>query len=221
MTDRARILVVEDDPYQRGALAEILRREGYETAEADSAESAVELLQGHACDLLVTDYDLGGSTGFWLAHTVARSGRVTSPRALLVTGHDEIAEDAALKVLRKPLDVPRFLLEVKQALTRQPRASAKPPHRIAFTLYINESLPARRTLRRVRELLEAYDASQIALTVVDLSTQSTDEAEEQRVVATPTLVKTFPAPPVWIAGEFHDPGVVSILLDHAGVEKKT
>jgi len=222
-SDAARILVVEDDPDQRCALAEILRGEGYEASEAESAEGALDLLQHQPYDLIVTDYDLGGATGLWLAQIATRTAS-KAPRALLVTGHERIDEATdGLKVLRKPLDLPRFLAEVDQALRFEPEPIAQslvPPQRIALTLYVSESLSSRRTLRELQTLLEQYEAPQIALTVVDLSKEPADQAEEQRVVVTPTLLKTFPPPQVWVAGELRDPDVVVALLDQASVEMK-
>ena len=55
---------------------------------------------------------------------------------------------------------------------------------------------------------------------IDLSEQGREQAEEHRIVVTPTLLKTFPAPRVWIAGEFDRPQVLQRLLEQAGVQAR-
>jgi DNA-binding response OmpR family regulator len=84
-----RILLVEDDPDQRVGLAEFLRMHGYAVSEAASAEEALKVWHAHPFDLLVTDYQLGGATGSWLAGIAARTVQPTTLRVLLMTGHDQ------------------------------------------------------------------------------------------------------------------------------------
>lgn len=220
---RHHILLVEDDEDQRSGLADLLRLEGYAVTEAGNAEQALGFLQTDNFALMVTDYQLGGATGTWLARIAACGINPSSPRALLMTGHDQIADAGGMTVLKKPLNVERFLSEVKQAIAFPPdrhedaRAAAQ---RIAFILYVNDSLASRRTIKAVQALLERYDESQVVLTVVDLSKQTEHQAEEHRVVVLPTLLKTFPAPRVWIAGEFADRNLVQRMLEQAGVEAR-
>jgi CheY-like chemotaxis protein len=217
------ILLVEDDPDQRSGLAELLRRQGYDVTEAGSAEQALAVLDARHVDLVITDYQLGGATGSWLARMAARGMNPGSPRAILMTGHDHLADAAGLTVLRKPLDVPRLLAEVAAAIDTAGAPPAPPPgpvQRIALVLYVNDALPSRRVRKALTSLLASYDPAQIALTIVDLTAGAGQLAEEHRVVAAPTLVKTFPAPRVWIAGEFQQPAVVERLLDQAGVEAR-
>jgi DNA-binding NtrC family response regulator len=218
-----KILVVEDDADQRAGLAEILRHEGYSVLEAASAEDAVATLDSREVDLVVSDYQLGGATGAWLARLTARVLRPSSPRAILVTGHDELADAEGLTVLKKPLDIDHFLNIVARALDeRHPEAAPAPvpAQRIAFALYVNDSLPSRRVRKALKTILDRYDRNQIGLTEVHLAGGDVHTAEEHRIVATPTLVKTFPAPPVWITGEFEDSAILERLLEQAGVEAR-
>jgi CheY-like chemotaxis protein len=220
---RARILLVEDDADQRAVLADVLRADGYEVVEAADAERAIELLPRQQFDLMIADYQLTGATGSWLARVATTTARPASLRALLVTGRDDIADSDDLKVLRKPLDMPRFLADVRQALSATPLDATRPrgaTERIALVLYVSDSLASRRTLATLRHVLANYDESQVALSIVDLATQSAEQAEEHRIVVTPTLLKTFPAPRIWIAGEFNQPSIVTRLLEQAGVEAR-
>jgi len=67
----ARILIVDDEPYILRILSFKLRREGFETLEAHSAEEALEALDGHPVDLILLDVALATPTnGFELAQTL-------------------------------------------------------------------------------------------------------------------------------------------------------
>jgi CheY-like chemotaxis protein len=219
-----RILVVEDDADQRVGLAELLRAHGHRVIEAASAEGALEALAGEPVDLVVADYQLGGATGAWLARIVGRTLRPSAPRAILVTGHDSIRDAEGLTVLRKPIDVDRFLVMVDRALDEPPQDIVpidRPAQRIAFIMYVTASLSSRKAQRTLQALLAGYDPSQVSLTVVNLTAATGQQAEEHRVVVTPTLLKTFPAPRVWVTGELDPPLIVERLLQQAGVEARS
>jgi DNA-binding NtrC family response regulator len=218
-----RILLVDDDDDQRRSLAELLQAQGYAVTGAANAESALERLQVESFDLLISDYQLGGATGTWLARVAGGSLQQPPPAVLIMTGHDVVVDVNGLTVLQKPLDIGRFTAEVEHALAFRPEA--QPPtlaaERIALVLYLSNSLPSRRTKKTVETVLAEYDPAQVALTIVNLGVRTAHEAEQHRVVATPTLLKTFPAPRVWIAGDCSDPDVVRRILDQAGVERRT
>jgi hypothetical protein len=132
-----------------------------------------------------------------------------------------VADAGDWVVLHKPFDLTRLLAEVRQALSfDHPVALPPPAQRISFTLYVSDSLSSRRALKTLQTLLAGYEPSQIALTVVDIAARNAHQAEEHRVIVTPTLVQTFPPPRVWIAGESQDPSVIARLLEHAHVEAR-
>lgn len=98
-----RVLLVEDDPDILAVTAELLRSWG---CTVEASLTAPE--SPRPCDLIVTDYDIGGDlTGL----DVIRSGRMASGRnipAIIVTGHDDgpVSEKAKGKdqmLLRKPV----------------------------------------------------------------------------------------------------------------------
>lgn len=187
--------------------------------EAASAEEALALLQSQSFDLMVTDYQLSGATGTWLAHVAGRTLQAGARRTLLITGHSHISDGAGLRVLRKPLDADVFLREVQQAFVHPAGdRSPGPRQRIALILYVNESLPSKRAQANLESVLGGYDAEQVALTIVNIARRADHQAEEHRVVATPTLDKTFPAPKVWITGELQPNGILKRLPDQAGVD---
>ena len=68
-----RLLIVEDDDRIRAALRLGLEDEGYDIAEAVSAEAALEIIRSASPDFLIVDLGLGGMDGFTLIRTVRRS----------------------------------------------------------------------------------------------------------------------------------------------------
>ncbi len=69
-----RILIVDDEPYILRILSFKLRREGFTTFEAESAESAETLLKQHEIDLVLLDVALATPTnGFDLAAKLRRN----------------------------------------------------------------------------------------------------------------------------------------------------
>jgi CheY-like chemotaxis protein len=221
-TSSKRILLVDDDTSYRTVIAHGLRERGYVVKEASSAEEALELLGAEPCDLLLTDYRLGGATGTWLARVAARTGLIAPPQILVVTAYRELADAHGLAVLRKPVAEDELVLEIEQALARPREREAQFPEatqRIALTLYVSDSVPSSRASRNLRALLEDYRADQIALTTVNIARRTDHRAEEDRIMVTPTLLKTFPRPRVWIVGDLARRDVVERLLEQAGVER--
>jgi signal transduction histidine kinase len=114
----ARLLLVDDDTGVREATAEMLRDAGYAVQLADSAESAIAMLEGGlAVDALVTDHLMPGITGAQLVRRL----RVTRPEiaALVITGYsraDEIGDDFAR--LPKPFRQVELTAAIEQALKR-------------------------------------------------------------------------------------------------------
>jgi signal transduction histidine kinase/ActR/RegA family two-component response regulator len=84
------VLVVEDDLMLRRAAVKVLGELGYAVREADSAQSALRVMEsGAAVDLLFTDVVMpGGMTGVDLV--MASRERRPALKALLTTGYSEI-----------------------------------------------------------------------------------------------------------------------------------
>ena len=219
------ILLVEDDLGMRTAMHDGLVERGHAVTAVGSAEEALEHLRATRFGLLVTDYRLGGATGTWLARVAARSGQLDAPRVLLVTAYDDLPDAEGLPIVHKPFDYDVFLAKVEQVLAAPPSVRPLdvplPAQRIAFTLYVNASPASERAMRTLRALVDAHRPDQIALTVVDVTRGFDDRAEEDRIVVTPTLVKTFPGPRTWIIGDLERKEIVDRILAQAGVERRS
>jgi DNA-binding response OmpR family regulator len=81
-----RILIVEDEPHIRRILTFKLRREGYVTFEAQSAEDAERLLSEEDVDLVLLDVALSTPTnGFDLAAGLRRNARTQHLPIIMLT----------------------------------------------------------------------------------------------------------------------------------------
>jgi DNA-binding NtrC family response regulator len=119
----ARVLIVEDEPGIRLALGGLLRREGYEIAQASGGAEAEQLLRAEAYDLVLTDLALGsGPSGM----DVLRCARAAAPDCpvVMITAHgsEKIAVEAmrlgAEDYVPKPFDNDEIRLVVRRALER-------------------------------------------------------------------------------------------------------
>jgi len=119
MTDRGRILIVDDEPNIRRLLSGVLADEGYSTESFEDAEALTRSLGTTPADLVLLDVCLPGASGMeWL-----REARAKVP-IVMMSGHANI--DLALQAVRlgavdfleKPIAAERLLLSVHNALER-------------------------------------------------------------------------------------------------------
>jgi CheY-like chemotaxis protein/signal transduction histidine kinase/CHASE3 domain sensor protein len=88
-----RILIVEDDPVQRDAVAKLLSAGDVETVSTGTAAECLRLLKDQTFDCMVLDLSLPDASGFSLLETLAREGDYAFPPVIVYTGHDLTAED--------------------------------------------------------------------------------------------------------------------------------
>ena len=114
------VLLVEDDPDVRSALADLLRASGHAVTIAASADEALEVLEHTHQSLVLSDVDLGGSThGVELMRQIAeRHPRL--PRILMsglpaeiLTSRFGLTDDQPL--LSKPFTIPQLYVAINQA----------------------------------------------------------------------------------------------------------
>jgi CheY-like chemotaxis protein len=120
------ILVVDDDVAIRVLVTRILRREGYETAEAANGQEALDLMRGNTYEAVVLDLMMPVMSGFELIRYLTSHEDAGSPPVIVISATSEadlksIDSPAVHTVLRKPFDV-RALVEAVQASAPLPRA---------------------------------------------------------------------------------------------------
>ena len=132
LTGVGRILLVEDEDAVRVFGARALRNKGYEVAEADSGERALELLhqEGREVDLLITDIVMPQMDG----PTLIRKVQEFRPdiKVICISGYAEdkfrqrLDADESIQFLAKPFSLKQLAAKVKDVLRPQeaPRQSA-------------------------------------------------------------------------------------------------
>jgi CheY-like chemotaxis protein/signal transduction histidine kinase len=87
-----RVLIVEDDPVQRDAVARLLASRDVETVGVGSAAECLDRLQAQTFDCMVLDLSLPDATGFSLLESLSVDGGHFPP-VIVYTGHDLSAHD--------------------------------------------------------------------------------------------------------------------------------
>lgn len=117
-----RVLIVDDDESHAQAVAESLRRVGYDCTVAGSGERAVTLIESQTYDVVVTDLMMDDVDGL----EILRKSKEELPDAevILLTGHASIKTAVAAgqhgvhTYLTKPLDITELRHAVEKASTR-------------------------------------------------------------------------------------------------------
>jgi DNA-binding NtrC family response regulator len=158
---KARILIVEDERAIRLALSGLLRREGYDTDQAENGEEAIRALDKEAYDFVLTDLALGsGPSGM----EVLRSAREQQPETpvVMITAHgnEKIAVEAmklgADDYVPKPFDNDEIRLVVRRALerTRLSRENRMLRARVERDFGFDNLIGSGPAMRRVFEMIQ-------------------------------------------------------------------
>ena len=232
-----RVLCVDDDDEIREMLGAILRGEGYDVALAASATDGLARLAERQWHLVVTDYRLPDHDGGWMLREALSRGLLRQTESLIITAGALPADAGHFRVFKKPLDVDDFLDKVSLILAPARAAEVetarddlirshgelrgKSARRIELVLYISSASPSSlKALRNLQRLLADFEPSHVVFNLADLSRELPESADEDRIAFTPTLVKKYPEPRVWILGDLEESRVVLDLLAQCGVERK-
>jgi two-component system response regulator FlrC len=127
----ARILVVEDDPDLREALADTLELAGCDVEQAESGEMALERLALRMVDMVVSDVNMGGMDGHQLLQEIGQ--QYPQIPVLLITAYGSISNsvdairNGAVDYLVKPFK-PQVLVDtVRKYVSFQLDQSAEEP----------------------------------------------------------------------------------------------
>lgn len=130
MTDRPRVLVVEDNPSVLALMATILE-DCYQITTASSCASALSLVGRTSFEVVLTDVRMPDGSGFDVLRSV-QAARAPRAAVLMLTAYANVPDAvAAIKAgaydyVAKPLDADEILLVVARAAEHQ-RESAHPP----------------------------------------------------------------------------------------------
>jgi CheY-like chemotaxis protein len=100
------VLVVEDDPDLRDALAELLRDEGFAVSTAENGVRALQHLEGPELPkVIVSDLMMPEMNGWELLDHVRGSDRLRKVPVLVMTAAAEPKVPADVPLVRKPIDI--------------------------------------------------------------------------------------------------------------------
>jgi DNA-binding NtrC family response regulator len=123
MEDKGSILVVDDEPNARTALAELLRGEGYRVETAADGFKALGKLEDGAPDLVLTDLKMPGMGGVELLEKVRALDEDIVVLVMTAFGAVESAVDAMKKgaadYLTKPLNTAELFLVIAREMERR------------------------------------------------------------------------------------------------------
>ncbi|TPG67586.1 circadian clock KaiB family protein [Hymenobacter nivis] len=87
-----------------------------------------------------------------------------------------------------------------------------PPAEYAFDLYVTGATPnSTRAVRNIKEICEQYLPGRYALRILDLY-QQPHLAQQEQIVAAPTLVRVRPLPQRRLVGDLSDRATVLVAL---------
>jgi CheY-like chemotaxis protein len=120
---RDKVLVVEDDPWIRSILTELLEGEGYVVTEAADGLAGLELARSEEPDVIVLDLAMPGKTGDEVLRELKDASSTRDIPVIVVSaytrqlGPGQIASTEG--VIQKPFDVTDLLARLELATGRR------------------------------------------------------------------------------------------------------
>lgn len=212
-----RILYVEDDPDVREFVETLLVEEGHDVTAVASAEAGTAQLLAETFDLLLTDYNLPGRNADWMLAEAQAQGRLDATPVIVLTGATNPAGVGESRVLKKPVDIGVLLAALEDMLASPASAgvaSAAAEEGLHLSLYITaNSRESQKAIRNLHRILRTFDAAKVHLQILDVSRTDLGSAlDDDRVVVTPTLVRTKPSPKVWAFGDLSRSDAVEEMI---------
>lgn len=127
---RTTVLVVEDDPWIRSLMADLLDGEGYKVLQAADGQAGLDLARQVNPDVILLDLAMPEKSGLDVLHELKTGGPtqdipviVVSAYAMLMMGSDARRADG---VIQKPFDLADLLAQVEQAAEKRGTDKAEP-----------------------------------------------------------------------------------------------
>ena len=163
MKNISQILVIEDEPANREAIALLLGNAGYQVKTAESGENALELLKKNAFEVILTDLCLPGVSGIDILKKVKEDSPYTNVILIAGKGSAESAVEAmkegAFDYITKPLHFEKLQVLIAKALEKSRlvaenlylRQQLRGKYR--FDNMIGTSLPMQQVFSRMEKIL--------------------------------------------------------------------
>jgi circadian clock protein KaiB len=147
--------------------------------------------------------------------------------AILITAHPDVEAPDNVEVMTKPVELDQFLGQVRRVLAAATSSRSEPSmanvtspsdYKVELVLYISPASPASiQACRNLERLLDGFDRAQVKFSICDLGRDPL-AGEADRIAFTPTLVKRFPEPRMWVLGNLREPEILVDLLRACGVD---
>ena len=168
MSDKAHLLIVDDEANTLASLSRAFRLAGHEATLCDNASRALELAKSQHFDLIFSDVVMPGKDGLSLLKDLKAQG-VTTP-VVMMSGqaHIEMAVRAtrlgALDFLEKPISTEKLLLTVENAMRLERLESEN--RQLRQRLGKHEVVWAGEAMKRVRAQVERVAASETRVCIL-------------------------------------------------------
>ena len=119
MSEKTKVLMVDDEEKFRETTSKILRKRGFDTTMAATGEEAVDILKKHPMDVVVLDIKMPGMDGH---EALAKIKEIRSrTQVIMLTGHGDVEsakaslEKGAFDYLNKPCDIDLLTSKINDA----------------------------------------------------------------------------------------------------------
>jgi two-component system KDP operon response regulator KdpE len=153
-----RILIVDDDPHIRRVMRTTLVAQGYEVADARTAEEAIDRIRGENYDLVLLDINLPGMGGLEACRVIRGMRASFDAAIIMLTVRDsekdkvEALDAGADDYVTKPFGTPELLARIRAALRRMPLASEDAPQSIRLDESVTVDFQSHQVRVRDREI---------------------------------------------------------------------
>ncbi len=195
-----RILIIDDEQSIRKSFSLWLEDMNFEVTTAESGEDGIRAERDKPHDLVLLDLKMPGMNG---VETLRQLRLITEAPVYIVTAFHAAflqelkgvrREGLEFELMRKPLDTDELQLVVSSILGDPLETSFDENTPIRIALYITGSLPrSLDAIEAVKGFLEEKVPERHSLEIVDVL-KDPAMAALNRVIATPTTVKTHPPP---------------------------
>ncbi|MDJ0781096.1 MAG: response regulator [Desulfosarcinaceae bacterium] len=120
--DEVQILIVDDDDAIRDVLLHGIRHIGIDCYAAESGLAALEILQRHEIDIVVSDINMPGMNGLELTQQIKAQYDCD---VMIMTGfvgtftYEEIIGRGASDFIQKPIRIPEFIARIKRIIAER------------------------------------------------------------------------------------------------------
>ena len=218
---RPRILYVEDDDDVRTMVRDLLQVEGFDVVAQRTAEEAVATLRGERFSLFLTDYHLPRQNADWIFRRAADEDLLGDTPVIVLSGALNPRGIQGHRFLRKPIAIDELLEIIRHVIHVPTAMPAESISGVVLKLYCREpSGESMRAIRNIRRALDQFPAGEVRLDVhnIDDPASADSSLDDDRIVATPTLVRRQPLPKVWIVGDLSNGGAVEEVI-RMGLER--